>query len=124
MDLLDIAPDEPDAGKNDIVEAGFKKMKNTRPAALMSAAVAERISLGNFDDDYDRVTGVDWILEAIVEELEPKRELVQRVDGIANVDAIISSNTSGIPLHRIAEGCSQGFRRHFSARTSSIRRAI
>jgi 3-hydroxyacyl-CoA dehydrogenase len=89
VDLLDIAPDEPDAGKNDIVEAGFKEMKNTRPAALMSAAVAERISLGNFDDDYDRVTGVDWILEAIVEELEPKRELVQRVDGIANEDAII-----------------------------------
>ena len=113
VDLLDIAPDEPDAGKNDIVEAGFDRMKSARPAALMSEAVAGRISLGNFDDDFDRVAEADWVLEAIVEKLEPKRQLMERVESVAKEAAIISSNTSGIPLHRIAEGRSPGFRRRF-----------
>src|SRR5215212_6542763 len=113
VDLLDIAPDEPDANNNDVVGAGFDRMKNARPAALMSGRVAERIRLGNFDDDFDRVAEADWVLEAILEKLEPKRELMQRVENVANEDAIISSNTSGIPLHQIAEGRSQGFRRRF-----------
>jgi 3-hydroxyacyl-CoA dehydrogenase len=111
VDLLDIAPDEPD--KNGVVEAGFKRMKNARPAALMSAAVAERIRLGNFEGDFERVGEADWILEAIVEKLKPKRELMERVEGVAREGAIISSNTSGIPLLQIAEGRGQGFRRRF-----------
>jgi 3-hydroxyacyl-CoA dehydrogenase len=111
VDLLDIAPDEED--KNRIVNEGFERMKNARPAALMSAAVAERITLGNFDDDFDRVAQADWVLEAIVERLEPKRELMERVEGSAGDGAIISSNTSGIPLHLLAEGRTQGFGRRF-----------
>src|ERR671916_2048886 len=111
VDLLDIAPDEED--KNRIVKEGFERMKSARPAALMSAAVAERITLGNFEDDFDRVAGADWVLEAIVERLEPKRELMERVEGSAREGAIISSNTSGIPLHLLAEGRPQGFRRRF-----------
>jgi 3-hydroxyacyl-CoA dehydrogenase len=111
VDLLDIAPDGPD--KNEIVKAGFERMRKVRPAALMSDAVAERISLGNFDDDFDRVAGADWVLEAIVERLEPKRELMERVEGVAKEDAIVSSNTSGIPLHLLADGRGQGFRRRF-----------
>jgi 3-hydroxyacyl-CoA dehydrogenase len=113
VDLLDIAPNEPDSDKNDTVEAGFDRMKNSRPAALMSEAVANRLSLGNFDDDFDRVAEADWVLEAIVEKLEPKRDLMERVEDVAKEGAIISSNTSGIPLHEIAEGRSQGFRRRF-----------
>src|SRR5215216_3396265 len=113
VDLLDIAPDEPDAGKNDVIEAGFDRMKNARPAALMSGRVAERLHLGNFDEDFERVAEADWVLEAILERLEPKQELMERVENVAKEDAIISSNTSGIPLHQIAEGRSQGFRRRF-----------
>jgi len=111
VDLLDIVPDGPD--KNAVVEAGFDRMKNARPAALMSEAVAERIGLGNFADDFERVGEADWVLEAVIEKLEPKRELMQRVESVAREDAIISSNTSGIPLYEIAEGRSQGFRRRF-----------
>jgi len=111
VDLLDIVPDGPD--KNAVVEAGFDRMKNARPAALMSEAVAERIALGNFADDFERVGEADWVLEAVIEKLEPKRELMQRVESVAREDAIISSNTSGIPLYEIAEGRSQGFRRRF-----------
>src|SRR5919202_2197398 len=88
-------------------------MNNTRPAALMSERVTERISLGNFADNFDRVAGADWILEAIIEKLEPKRSLMERVEDVAKEEAIISSNTSGIPLHLLAEGRGQDFRRRF-----------
>src|SRR3712207_3036195 len=112
VDLLDIAPDD-DEDKNAVVEAGFDRMKKARPPALMSQHVAERISIGNFEDDLERVAEADWILEAIVEKLEPKQELMARVEELAKDDAIIASNTSGIPLHQIAEGRSEAFKKRF-----------
>ena len=112
VDLLDIAPDD-DEDKNAVVEAGFDRMKKARPPALMSQRVAERISIGNFEDDLERVAEADWILEAIVEKLEPKQELMAQVEELAKDDAIIASNTSGIPLHQIAEGRSEAFKKRF-----------
>jgi 3-hydroxyacyl-CoA dehydrogenase len=113
VDLLDIAPDEPDEDKNELVRAGLERMKNARPAALMSQSVAERMRIGNFEDDLERLAAADWILEAIVEKLEPKQELIARVEELAKDDAIISSNTSGIPLHSIAEDRSDSFKKRF-----------
>ena len=111
VDLLDIAPDDDD---NDaVVEAGFERMKSARPAALMAEDVAGRIRTGNFEDDFDRVGEADWIVEAIIEKLEPKRDLMRRVEETAKADAIISTNTSGIPLHSISEERSDGFKRRF-----------
>ncbi len=126
VDLLDIAPNElteeeeqkgltlesPEV-RNRIVNAGFERMKNARPPALMSERVAERMRTGNFEDDLERVKDADWILEAIVEKLEPKQDLMARVEELAKSDAIISSNTSGIPLHSIAEGRSDSFKQRF-----------
>src|SRR5919202_441503 len=112
VDLLDIAPDDSD-DKNAVVEALFERMKNSRPAALMAENVAERIRLGNFEERFGRVGEADWIVEAITEKLEPKRELMQRVEEAAKDNAIISTNTSGIPLHRISEGRSEDFRKRF-----------
>ena len=111
VDLLDIAPDDDD---NDIVvRGGFERMQNARPAALMGENVAERIRTGNFEDDFDRVGEADWIVEAIIEKPEPKRELMRRVEETTKEDAIISTNTSGIPLHSISEERSDDFKRRF-----------
>ncbi|MDQ3602629.1 MAG: 3-hydroxyacyl-CoA dehydrogenase/enoyl-CoA hydratase family protein [Actinomycetota bacterium] len=110
VDLLDIAPDD---DKNAVVEAGFDRMQNARPAALMGGNVADRIRTGNFEEHFDRVGEADWIVEAIIEKLEPKRELMQRVEDTAKEAAIISTNTSGIPLHSISEGRSEGFKKRF-----------
>ncbi len=111
VDLLDIAPDDDD---NDaVVDAGFGRMQNARPAALMADNVAGRIRTGNFDDDFARVAEADWIVEAIIEKLEPKRELMRRVEDTAKESAIISTNTSGIPLHSIAEERSDDFKKRF-----------
>jgi 3-hydroxyacyl-CoA dehydrogenase len=112
VDLLDIAPKEGD-DKDAVVKAGFDRMQKARPPALMSETVAERMRLGNFDDDFDRVAEADWILEAIIEKLEPKQQLMARVEELAKKDAVISSNTSGIPLHSVAEGRSEGFKKRF-----------
>ncbi len=126
VDLLDIAPNElteeeeqkgltlesPEV-RNRIVNAGFERMKNARPPALMSERVVERMRTGNFEDDLERVKDADWILEAIVEKLEPKQDLMARVEERAKSDAIISSNTSGIPLHSIAEDRSDSFKKRF-----------
>jgi 3-hydroxyacyl-CoA dehydrogenase len=111
VDLLDIASDEGD--KNAVVEAGFERMQNARPAALMGEYVADRIRIGNIEDHFGRVGEADWIVEAIIEKLEPKRELMQRVEDTARIDAIISTNTSGIPLHSISEGRSEEFKKRF-----------
>ena len=112
VDLLDIAPKDGE-DKNAVVDAGYERMVKARPPALMAKDVARRIHTGNFDDDLGRVAEADWVLEAILERLEPKRELAERVEALAKDDAIISSNTSGIPLHQIAEGRSGWFRRRF-----------
>ena len=111
VDLLDIAPDDDDT--NAVVEAGFERMKNARPAALMAREVGDRIRTGNFQDDFGRVGEADWIVEAIIEKLEPKRELMQRVEETAKESAIISTNTSGIPLHEISEERSDDFKKRF-----------
>ena len=114
VDLLDIAP-QGEAGddKNAVVKQGFDRMKKARPAALMSQEVTGRMRIGNFDDDFDRVADADWIVEAIIEKLEPKQQLMERVENTAKEDAVISSNTSGIPLHQVAEGRSEGFKKRF-----------
>ncbi|HZD37147.1 MAG TPA: 3-hydroxyacyl-CoA dehydrogenase/enoyl-CoA hydratase family protein [Actinomycetes bacterium] len=126
VDLLDIAPteltdeererglalDHPDV-RDRIVRAGFGRMTTARPAALASPALAQRIRLGNFEDDFDRIAAADWIVEAIIERLEPKQEVMARVEKTARPGAVISSNTSGIPLASIAEGRSGEFRRRF-----------
>src|SRR2546422_889640 len=108
VDLLDIVP--PGAKgteRNSIVKAGFERMLKAKPAALMESSLAEHIRLGNFEDDFERLKEADWILEAILEKLEPKQELMARLEQIAHPDAIISSNTSGIPLSRITESRSE-----------------
>jgi 3-hydroxyacyl-CoA dehydrogenase len=110
VDLLDIASND---DKNAVVRNGFDRMKSARPAALMGENVADRIRIGNFEEHFGRVGEADWIVEAIIEKLEPKRELMQRVEDTSKRDAIISTNTSGIPLHSISEERSEEFKRRF-----------
>jgi len=114
VDLLDIAPSGA-SGKerNSIVKAGFERMLKAKPPALMEASLAQHIRLGNFEDDFERLQEVDWILEAIIEQLEPKQALMARIEQVAKPTAIISSNTSGIPLAQIAEVRSEAFKHRF-----------
>jgi len=78
VELLDIvAPTGDD--RDALTKAGFQRMRKARPAALMGDTIADRIRLGNFEDNLDRLADADWIMEAIVERVEPKQQLLQRV---------------------------------------------
>lgn len=100
--------------RNRIVSEGFERMKKLKPANLFSPASLDRIELGNLEDDFDAaIAKSDWIIEVIIERPKPKQELMARIEKIAKPDAIITSNTSGIPIHMISEGRGADFKKRF-----------
>jgi 3-hydroxyacyl-CoA dehydrogenase len=110
----DLKPDAPSADRNKIVRAGLEAAKKSRPAAFFTSALAEKISIGNFEDDLSRVAEADWIIEVVAENLEIKRKLLARVAQFRKPGAIVTTNTSGLPVHLIAEGMSEEFQQHWA----------
>ena len=124
--LLDVAPTEltPDeekrglkldspAVRNRVVNASLERLKKSKPAAFFTPEAAALVTAGNLEDNFGWVAEGDWIVEAIVEQLEPKRELWARVERARKPGAVVTSNTSGLPISAIAEGLSEDFRAHF-----------
>jgi 3-hydroxyacyl-CoA dehydrogenase len=109
--LLDIAA--PNGPKNAIVEAAFKKGLKQSPPIFFTDKTAHRVTLGNFDEHLDRLADMDWVIEAVVENLAIKQQLMARIEKIVREDAVISTNTSGLPIHAIAQNCSDSFRKRF-----------
>jgi 3-hydroxyacyl-CoA dehydrogenase len=110
--LLDIVPPDADApARNKIAAAGLEATKKSKPAAFFEPALARLISIGNFDDDLKRLADVDWIIEAVVENLDIKRSLLKKIEAIRKPNTIVTTNTSGLPVAKIAEGFSDNFRR-------------
>lgn len=110
--LLDIVPPDADApARNKIAAAGLDAAKKSKPAAFMDASLARLVTVGNFEDDLKNLAEVDWIIEAVVENLEIKRSLLKKVEAIRKPGTIITTNTSGLPVGKIAEGFSDDFRR-------------
>ncbi|MEK7832643.1 MAG: 3-hydroxyacyl-CoA dehydrogenase NAD-binding domain-containing protein, partial [Acidobacteriota bacterium] len=99
--------------RNRIAQAGFDAAQKAKPAAFFVADAAKLVTVGNFEDDLPKLKDCDWVIEAIVEKLEIKRSLYERIEPYLNPEAIITSNTSGIPLVSLAEGRSDNFRRRF-----------
>jgi 3-hydroxyacyl-CoA dehydrogenase len=116
--LLDIPPRDssPEDGvkvRNSIVAGNLKTLQKMRPAQLFSSADIANISIGNIDDDLDKVADADWVIEVIVERLDVKRGLMSKLVEIVKDDAIVSSNTSGIPISDIADGLPESFTKRF-----------
>jgi 3-hydroxyacyl-CoA dehydrogenase len=114
--LLDIVPQNapPDAdrpARNKIAAAGLEAAKKSKPAAFFEPSLSRLVTVGNFDDDLKRLSEVDWIIEAVVENLEIKRALLKKVEAIRKPGTIITTNTSGLPIAKIAEGLSDDVRR-------------
>jgi len=99
--------------RNRIARAGFEASRKAKPAAFFTPDTAGLVRIGNFDDDLDKLKTCDIVIEAVVENLEIKRKLYERVDEQRKPGSIIASNTSGIPIHLLAEGRSEDFRAHF-----------
>src|SRR3981189_849607 len=117
--FLDIVPpnlpaDAPAAERNKIIRAGLDAAKKSKPAAFFTPALAEKIAIGNFEDDLARCAEADWIIEVVSENLEIKRKLLARVAEVRKPGAIVTTNTSGLPVHLIAEGMSEEFQQHWA----------
>src|SRR5687768_5086522 len=124
--LLDIAPQEASSGsseaetrplgaqdQNAIARAGYEAAKKAKPAAFSTADRASLVTIGNFQDGLPKLKDCDLIIEAVVENLEIKRSLYEKVEQHRKPGSVIASNTSGIPLKLLAEGRSDDFRAHF-----------
>src|SRR5947199_1433995 len=110
--LLDIVP--PGTGssaRNKIAAAGLDAALKSKPAAFFESSLASMVTIGNFEDDLRKLAEVDWIIEAVVENLDIKRDLLKKVEAVRRPGTIITTNTSGLAVAKIVEGFSDDFRR-------------
>src|ERR1700678_2492940 len=125
--LLDIVPSEANAEekrkgltlespavRNRIVLAGLEGAKKSKPAAFFTPETARLVTPGNFEDNLAWCAEVDWIIEVVAENLEIKRNLLAKVEALRKPGTIVTSNTSGLPIHLIAEGRSEDFQQHWA----------
>src|ERR1700721_2866672 len=125
--LLDIAPSELNADekrkgltlespavRNRIVLAGLEGAKKSKPAAFFTPETARLVTPGNLEDNLAWCGQVDWIIEVVAENLEIKRNLLAKVEALRKPGTIVTSNTSGLPIHLIAEGRSEDFQQHWA----------
>ncbi len=96
-----------------VAEQGLERARALKPDPLFTPESLERIALGGFDTDLGQLAACDWIIEAIVERLDAKRALLEKVDAVRRADTVVSTNTSGLSIAALAEGRSESFRRHF-----------
>ena len=118
--LLDIVPpnlkvkEKKDSlARNRIVKAGLDAALAIQPPLFMSPQDAKRITIGNLEDDFDKITDCDWIVEVVVENLKIKQDLLKRIEPVRQKGAIVSTNTSGIPLKGMSKGLGKEFKQHF-----------
>ncbi|KIQ93172.1 putative 3-hydroxyacyl-CoA dehydrogenase [Anoxybacillus thermarum] len=124
--LLDIVPKELTAEekakgwtlehkqvRNRIVNQAVERLLKQKPAPLMSKEDVALIEVGNFEDDFHRLSECDWIIEVVVERLDVKKSVFEKVDEVRKQGSIVSSNTSGISIEAMAEGRSDDFKKHF-----------
>lgn len=118
--MLDILP--PDlkeaelnnpAARNRIGQAALATALKAKPAPFYDNKFATRITVGNFEDDFPKIKDCDWIIEVVVERLDIKKQIFEKVEKYRSEGSLISSNTSGIPIHLMAEGRSADFKNHF-----------
>ncbi|MGA1379451.1 MAG: 3-hydroxyacyl-CoA dehydrogenase NAD-binding domain-containing protein, partial [Chitinophagaceae bacterium] len=116
--LLDIAPkdlpkDASPSAKNKIVNDALQFAVKSSPSPLYEKGIVENIRTGNFEDDLGLISTYDWIIEVVVEQLDIKKQLLEKVDALRKPGTIISSNTSGIPIHLMTADRSEDFKKHF-----------
>jgi 3-hydroxyacyl-CoA dehydrogenase len=99
--------------RNRIVNQSLDSTLKSNPSAIYRKSFAKRITTGNFDDDMDKISTCDWIIEVVVERLDIKQQVLEKVEKYRKTGTLITSNTSGIPIHMMLEGRSDDFKKHF-----------
>jgi 3-hydroxyacyl-CoA dehydrogenase len=117
----DVTPEEQAKGltvespviRNKFASTALQKLLKQKPAPLAVKKNLQLITAGNFEDDFDKLKDVDWIIEVIVENLDIKKGLMEKIDAVRKPGTIVSSNTSGVSINAMAEGRSEDFQKHF-----------
>ena len=128
--MLDILPFDIDASetnpniRNKVANDALAKAIKSKPAALFDKSYAQRITTGNFEDNFDKISDADWIVEVVVERLDIKQSIFEKVEAYRKKGSLVSSNTSSIPIHLLAEGRSSEFKNTFVEHIFSIHHAI
>lgn len=102
------------AVRNRIATENLAKLQKASPALLYSPKFASRIKVGNFDDDMKKIANTDWIIEVVVEKLDIKKSVYEKIEQFRKPGTLVSSNTSGIPIHLLTEGRSDDFKDYFA----------
>jgi 3-hydroxyacyl-CoA dehydrogenase len=110
---LDEAALKSPAVRNSVANEALKKAIKSKPAPLYHKSFAARITTGNFEDDFNKISDCDWIIEVVVERLDIKKQVFEKVDQHRKEGSLVTSNTSGIPIHLMLEGRSEDFQKHF-----------
>ena len=118
--VLDIIPRDLEGDKlkdptlrNSIVDSALQNSIRSKPAPLYHKSFASRISTGNFEDDFEKISDADWIIEVVVERLDIKQQIFEKVDHNRKNNSLVTSNTSSIPMHLLSKGRSDNFKAHF-----------
>jgi 3-hydroxyacyl-CoA dehydrogenase len=117
----DLSPEDHKAGltredkrfRNKLALAGIESIKAARPAAIYTKRLLPLISVGNFEDDWGKLAECDWVVEVVVERLDIKQQVFERLEKVRKPGSIVSSNTSGLPIKKMVEGRSEDFRKNF-----------
>ncbi len=109
----DVAADAKPAERNKIVNDALTTAIKSNPSPVYHKDVVKKISTGNFEDNMKDIAGCDWIIEVVVERLDIKQKVFEQVEQYRKAGTLITSNTSGIPIHMMAEGRSDDFKKHF-----------
>ncbi|MCP3930349.1 MAG: 3-hydroxyacyl-CoA dehydrogenase [Bacteroidetes bacterium] len=112
FDLTEEEKDNPLA-RNRIANGALKAALKARLAPLYDKKFVSRITTGNFDDDFEKISDCDWIIEVVVERLDIKQQVFEKVEKYRKKGSLITTNTSGIPVHLMLEGRTDDFRKHF-----------
>ncbi len=99
--------------RNRIADTALQNAIKSKPAPLYDKKFASRIKTGNFEDDFAKIKACDWVIEVVVERLDIKKQVLEKVDQLRKTGTLITSNTSGIPIHLMTEGRSEDFKKHF-----------
>lgn len=100
--------------KNRIAQSSFDRSIKSSPGPIYSKKFISRISIGNFDDDMSKIKDFDWVIEVVVENLDIKKKVYEQVEKYRKPGTLVTSNTSGIPIHLMAEGRSDDFKKNFA----------
>jgi 3-hydroxyacyl-CoA dehydrogenase len=113
LDILPQGTSDNKTNRNSVAQNALNKAIKSKPAPLYKKQYASRITVGNFEDDFEKIKDADWIIEVVVERLDIKQQIFEKVENHRKHGSVVSSNTSSIPISQLSQGRSEEFKKHF-----------